>query len=262
MEGVTDGDWRLVLLLAGSAGSPDGAALHAARSELERLRAALRGKVESSMVVGPFPSAFLADAEGDTGGVQSPDFDAVVEVATPEEPDEDSLTGALSGFSVRTASAVSAERSVAVVGRETVFSSRRAPMKLYYCLRRKPGLALEDFHRDWLVQVGGANRYHPARAGYVQLHSSEKLTERAVEASGMGGGLFDGLAMEWFPRPEDLLVGISWSSSAESAAGAQDPDPGGLMGLLYRCVDMGSAKSFLGADEQALRNAAQSGSQS
>jgi hypothetical protein len=248
MEGVGEGDWRVTLLLAGTGGSPKEAALDVARSGLDRLRTALNDVVTDSQVVGPFPPDFLAAAEGDTGGVQTPDFDAVLEVSTGDEPDEDRLAAALSDLAARTAGAVSTERSVVVVGRDSVFSSRRAPLKLYYCLRRKPGLALEDFHRDWLVQVGAANRHHPARAGYVQVHASEKLTSCAIEHSGFGGGAFDGLAIEWFPRPEDLLAGIAWSSSPESGAGAPDPDPGGLMGLLHRCVDMTSAKSFLGAE--------------
>lgn len=95
-------------------------------------------------------------------------------------------------------------------------------VKLVFCLRRKPGLSLEEFQRYWrenhapLVQ-GHAETLRIRR--YVQVHSMDSPANQAFRESRGGPEGYDGVAELWWDSLDDLFGGAS--TDAGRAAGAE-----------------------------------------
>jgi hypothetical protein len=240
----------VVLLLAPAAGQSIDAVVDAATGLQAKVGDALGGVTSTSVVPRMATNPVAAYDETDAGGVQSSDFDATVEWRMANEPSEATLAAALAPVASALTGVVDPAASVAVVGREHVFQPDRAPIKLVYCLPRKPGLTTEEFEAGWDA-VGAANRRHPSRAGYAQLRVAAAPSTVARQATGLDGAWCDGVAVEWFPTGDALREGIRWSASPESGLGAPDPGTDGLLGLLARFIDFGATRSLLGAEPEA-----------
>ena len=78
-------------------------------------------------------------------------------------------------------------------------------IKLVYCLRRKPGMSLEEFQKYWLETHADFGKKIPGVKRYVQVHAlSGELAEMMAAGHPAGKNeTFDGVAELWFEE-EDL----------------------------------------------------------
>ena len=76
-------------------------------------------------------------------------------------------------------------------------------VKLFFCLRRKPGMSREEFQRYWREHHAPLVARHAETLGilrYVQAHSLDDELSAAVRAGGPDP--YDGVAELWFELPE------------------------------------------------------------
>ncbi len=78
-------------------------------------------------------------------------------------------------------------------------------IKVVYCLRRKPGMSLEEFQKYWLNTHATFGKNIPGVKRYVQVHAlSGEMQEMMASAHPAGKNEpFDGVAELWFEE-EDL----------------------------------------------------------
>jgi uncharacterized protein (TIGR02118 family) len=78
-------------------------------------------------------------------------------------------------------------------------------IKVVYCLRRKPGMSLEEFQKYWLETHAEFGRNIPGVKRYVQVHTlTGELQELMAQGHPSGKNEpFDGMAELWFEE-EDL----------------------------------------------------------
>lgn len=80
-------------------------------------------------------------------------------------------------------------------------------IKLVYCLRRLPGLSLEEFQRYWRETHGPLVRSHAnvlRIRRYIQVHTLDTPLNEVIGNSRGAAELYDGVAELWFDRAEDL----------------------------------------------------------
>ncbi len=76
-------------------------------------------------------------------------------------------------------------------------------VKLFFCLRRKPGMSREEFQRYWRDHHAALVARHAETMGirrYVQAHSLDDGLSVAVRSGGPDP--YDGVAELWFDPPE------------------------------------------------------------
>jgi hypothetical protein len=96
-------------------------------------------------------------------------------------------------------------------------------MKLVYCLKRKPGMSLEDFQDYWRNQHAPLVTKHADLLGirrYVQVHTRPGPRSDALRAPRAGGDLarapaiYDGIAEIWIDRQPDTAPPSEAASQA------------------------------------------------
>ncbi len=90
---------------------------------------------------------------------------------------------------------------------------------IHYCLRRKPGLSLDEFTAYWSDTHATLVRSLSAQLGivrYVQNHAA--MPEMAAQMSAARGTAepYDGIAAISFATPQDLARGNTDPSAAEA----------------------------------------------
>lgn len=92
--------------------------------------------------------------------------------------------------------------------------------KIVYCVRRKPGMSVEEFQDYWLGKHGPLVREHAAALNirrYVQTHTAHAgLTEAMVKSRG-GPEPYDGIAELWYDSEADVFAAAK--TDAGKAAG-------------------------------------------
>ncbi|MEL7129939.1 MAG: EthD domain-containing protein [Pseudomonadota bacterium] len=93
-------------------------------------------------------------------------------------------------------------------------------IKLTFCLRRKPGLSLEDFQAYWRDQHGPLVAKHKEVLGirkYIQCHARPSDAEIPIRAARAG-------SIDIAPEPYDGVAEL-WFDSFEAIAGlASNPE--------------------------------------
>lgn len=105
---------------------------------------------------------------------------------------------------------------------ETVISATgraEATSKVHTMLQRKPGMAVEDFHRYWREVHGPLFRDTPAISRHVLRYEQNHRTDddyRRADAPG------DGVAIQWFRGPEQFLA-MATDPAFPDTIGADNP---------------------------------------
>jgi uncharacterized protein (TIGR02118 family) len=95
-------------------------------------------------------------------------------------------------------------------------------IKLLFCLRRRADVSPEAFHRYWRDTHGPLVARHAATLRirrYLQSHTIDSPTARALAVSRGGGEPFDGVAELWWDSEADLAEASA--TPAGQAAGAE-----------------------------------------
>lgn len=93
-------------------------------------------------------------------------------------------------------------------------------VKLVYCLRRLPGLSLEEFQRYWLGQHGPLVRKHATALRirrYVQIHTIESPINEAIRRSRDAGEPYNGVAELWWDSIDDFAAAAATPEGREAA---------------------------------------------
>ena len=92
-------------------------------------------------------------------------------------------------------------------------------IKITFCLKRKPGLTLKEFHDYWLNQHGPLVRRHQKAlrmVRYVQVHAIETALSKGMQAARKAPEGFDGVAELWWETIEDLEASTSDPAAREA----------------------------------------------
>ncbi len=119
-------------------------------------------------------------------------------------------------------------------------------VKLIFCLRRRPDITEEEFHRYWREEHGPLVSRHASALGirrYVQLHTERGPVNAVLAASRGTPEAFDGVAELWFDDAEALAA--SAGTDEGKAAVAE------LAGDEQRFIDHARSPLFL-ADEHTV----------
>ncbi len=82
-------------------------------------------------------------------------------------------------------------------------------IKLVFCLRRREGIALDEFQRYWRDTHAPLVQEHAAALGivrYVQTHTRPSPEAEAVRASRNAPEAYDGVAELWFRSAEAITA--------------------------------------------------------
>lgn len=83
-------------------------------------------------------------------------------------------------------------------------------IKLVFCLRRKPGMSVEEFQRYWREDHVPLAKSHEEALGirrYVEVHTDHGPDTKALTNSRGAPEPFDGIAELWYDSPEALAAG-------------------------------------------------------
>jgi uncharacterized protein (TIGR02118 family) len=120
-------------------------------------------------------------------------------------------------------------------------------IKLVFVIRRREGMAPEEFHRYWLEEHGPLARglVEPLGARrYVQSHTVAPDLNAQLAATRGTGEAFDGLAELWWDSLEDLAA--AFTSEEGQAAGST------LMEDEARFIDFARSSLFLTEEHEVL----------
>jgi uncharacterized protein (TIGR02118 family) len=92
--------------------------------------------------------------------------------------------------------------------------------KVHTMLRRKTGMAVDDFHRYWREVHGPLFRDTPAMARHVLRY--EQNHRAAADYQRAGADEFDGVAIQWFSSPEDFWAMVT-DPAYPGTIGADNP---------------------------------------
>lgn len=119
-------------------------------------------------------------------------------------------------------------------------------VKLVFCLRRRPDITEEEFHRYWRHEHGPLVVRHAAALGirrYVQLHTRPGPVNAMLTAGRGAPEAFDGVAELWFDDADSLARSATTDEGMAAAAElAHDEE---------RFIDHGRSPLFV-ADEHAV----------
>jgi len=94
-------------------------------------------------------------------------------------------------------------------------------VKLIFCLRRRPDVSEEEFHRYWRREHGALVARHAPALGirrYVQLQTVSGPVNALLAATRGSPEAYDGVAELWFDDT-DALVGRAVTEAGRAAAG-------------------------------------------
>jgi hypothetical protein len=114
------------------------------------------------------------------------------------------------------------DRTVVVAGHAHDLLRGTAPLRLVYCLRRRPDLSLEKFHRYWLEQHAAIalGEQGKRKSSYRQLHTDEERTAAITRSLGIPLHSYDGVAVSDMHAYDDLPL----SSERGDRENFVDPD--------------------------------------
>jgi uncharacterized protein (TIGR02118 family) len=95
-------------------------------------------------------------------------------------------------------------------------------VKLIFCLRRRPDISEEEFHRYWREEHAPLVTSHASVLGirrYVQLHTVSTAINDVLAVSRHAPEAYDGVAELWFDDADALVAGAG--SGAGQAAAAE-----------------------------------------
>lgn len=92
--------------------------------------------------------------------------------------------------------------------------------KVLTMLRRKPGMAVDDFHRYWRETHGPLFRDTPALARHVVRY--EQNHRAADDYQRPGADEYDGVAIQWFTSPDDFGA-MATDEAYPDTIGADNP---------------------------------------
>ncbi|HEY7947506.1 MAG TPA: EthD domain-containing protein [Acidimicrobiales bacterium] len=95
-------------------------------------------------------------------------------------------------------------------------------VKLIFCLRRRPDMSEEEFHRYWREEHAPLVTSHASVLGirrYVQLHTVSTAINDVLAVSRHAPEAYDGVAELWFDDADALVAGAG--SGAGQAAAAE-----------------------------------------
>ncbi len=113
-------------------------------------------------------------------------------------------------------------------------------IKVVMCMRRRPEMPAEEFHRYWREEHGPLVRSLAGAMGavrYVQSHTIAPDRNAALQASRGVAEPFDGLAEVWFASMESMLERFN-SREAREADRTLRADESGF-------IDLGRSSFFL-----------------
>ncbi len=116
-------------------------------------------------------------------------------------------------------------------------------IKLVFCMRRKPGLSLEEFQRTWLEDHAPIVKEHAKALGvlrYVQLHSDLGPVSEALGRVRGAPAPYDGVAELWYESIEDLQA--SFETKEGRAAGRA------LLEDEKRFIDLANSPVWIGEE--------------
>jgi uncharacterized protein (TIGR02118 family) len=93
-------------------------------------------------------------------------------------------------------------------------------IKLVFCLRRRPELSREAFHRIWLEEHGPLVRKHQSTLGirrYVQVHTAATPLNDALRGSREAPEAYDGVAELWYDSIDAIGAAASTPEGAQAA---------------------------------------------
>ena len=109
-------------------------------------------------------------------------FVAALDLKTTQGPE--ALLDALTGLDSKLTTTFDPARSTAVAGVEHTVDPGEGDLGLFYCMKPKPGMTVDEFHDYWL-NVHAPNHAHRSGLGYRQLHADVKLTGDASSRLGI-----------------------------------------------------------------------------
>lgn len=95
-----------------------------------------------------------------------------------------------------------------------------ASCKVHTLLRRKPGMAVDEFHSYWRAVHGPLFRDTPAMARHVLRYEQNHRT--AEDYHRPGAHQFDGVAIQWFASPDDFWAMVT-DDAYPDTIGADNP---------------------------------------
>ena len=116
-----------------------------------------------------------------------------------------------------------------------------------FCLRRRPEISEEEFHRYWREEHGPLVARHAAALRirrYVQLHTVSVAVNELLAASRGAPEPFDGVAELWFDDADDLVAGAG-SDEGRKAAETLAVDEG-------RFIDHGRSPLFVAEEHRVI----------
>jgi uncharacterized protein (TIGR02118 family) len=94
-------------------------------------------------------------------------------------------------------------------------------VKLVFCLRRRPDVTEEEFHRYWREEHAPLVVRHASTLGirrYVQLHTVSGPLNALLAATRGGPEAFDGVAELWFDDAADIAASAGTDKGRVAAA--------------------------------------------
>ncbi len=92
-------------------------------------------------------------------------------------------------------------------------------VKLVYCIRRRPDVSPEEFHRYWLEEHAPLVRSVADAIGatrYVQSHTVAPELNAFLRASRGADEPYDGITEIWWPSIDDLQANLQAAESQEA----------------------------------------------
>jgi uncharacterized protein (TIGR02118 family) len=120
-------------------------------------------------------------------------------------------------------------------------------VKLVFCVRRRPDVDEDEFHRYWRDVHAPLVQAHASALGirrYVQVHTAYARVNDALAATREAPESFDGVAELWFDSVEALIAATG--SPAGVAAGEE------LLADERRFIDHSRSPIFLAEEHPVL----------